>query len=199
MPKRVMALLITVGFSFAVAGCEDMRGLGDSRGLMELAVVTAPVWVPITLINKAAEERKAREAEEKLRADAANGDPKAEYEIGDQYWTGRGAPQDFAEAAKWYRKSAEQGFADAQTSLGFAYQSGQGIEQDSVQADTWYIIAASFEKSPAETIDLAIRHRDYIEPNMTPQQIAEARRRAREWKPTGPILLDMPTRVPASQ
>ena len=182
MPKRIAALLITAGLSFGAAGCSGDYKPGAGAAQV-IAVYGAPVLLPIALIDSAAKERKAREAAEKLRADAENGDPKAEYEIGDRYWTGRGVPQDFSEAATWYRKSAEQGFADAQISLGFAYQSGQGIAQDKVQADTWYIIAASIEKSPAETIDLAIRHRDYIEPNMTPQQIAEARRRAREWKP----------------
>jgi hypothetical protein len=136
------------------------------------------------LIDKAAKNRETRAAAEKLHADAEKGDPKAEYEIGDQYWTGRGVSQDVAEAAKWYRKSADQGFGDAQISLGFAYQSGQGVAQDNVQADTWYIIAAASEKSSAETIAMAIRHRDYIEPNMMPEQIAEARKRAQEWKPT---------------
>ena len=29
MPKRVMALLITVGFSFAVAGCEAQKRARD--------------------------------------------------------------------------------------------------------------------------------------------------------------------------
>ena len=34
------------------------------------------------------------------------------------YAQGRGMPQDFGEAAKWYRKAAEQGDALAQFNLG---------------------------------------------------------------------------------
>ena len=178
MPKRVLALLVTAGLPFVATGCH-----GDCAGCIELAVVTAPVWVPIVLIDKAERERKAREAADKLRADAEKGDSKAEYEIGNQYW-GRGSSEDSAEGVKWYRWSAEQGFGDAQLILGFAYQTGHGIEQDNVQADAWYIIAGSSEKSPAQTIDLAVYRREIIEANMTPEQIAEARKRAQAWKPT---------------
>ena len=38
---------------------------------------------------------------------------------------GRGVPQDYAEAVRWYRKAAEQGNATAQFSLGFMYDEGQ--------------------------------------------------------------------------
>ena len=184
MPKRVIALLIATGLSFGVAGCDDMRGLGNSAGVMELAVVTAPVWVPIALIEEAAQERKIREAAEKLRADAENGDPKAEDEIGDRYWTGWGVPQNPPEAVKWYRRSAEQGFGDAQISLGFAYETGRGVAQDNAEADAWYIIARSSEKPPAHTINLAVYRRKIIEANMNPEQIVEARKRAQDWKPS---------------
>jgi uncharacterized protein len=46
-----------------------------------------------------------------FRPMAENGDAIAQYYLGDLYDKGRGVPQDYAEATKWYRRSAEQGFS----------------------------------------------------------------------------------------
>ena len=53
------------------------------------------------------------------------------------YANGKGVPQDYAEAAKWYRKAAEQGYADAQNNLGMMYVNGQGVPQDYAEAAKW--------------------------------------------------------------
>ena len=41
------------------------------------------------------------------------------------YGNGKGVPQDYAEAVKWYRKAAEQGDALAQVNMGIVYHKGQ--------------------------------------------------------------------------
>ena len=46
------------------------------------------------------------------------------------YTAGRGVPQDYAEALKWYRLAAEQGDSAAQFELGIAYSAGEGVEQE---------------------------------------------------------------------
>ncbi|MEW6303220.1 MAG: hypothetical protein AB1705_07105 [Verrucomicrobiota bacterium] len=43
-----------------------------------------------------------------LHVDAVNGDPDAQYKLGDAYFHGRGIMQDYDEAEKWYRKAAQQ-------------------------------------------------------------------------------------------
>ena len=48
------------------------------------------------------------------------GEAQAQYAIGLRYASGRGVPQDDAEAVTWYRKAAEQGHADAQNNLGLS-------------------------------------------------------------------------------
>ena len=58
------------------------------------------------------------------------------------YEQGKGVPQDYKEAAKWYRKSAEQGDADAQDKLGLMYYNGQGVPKDYKEAVKWYTKAA---------------------------------------------------------
>jgi len=117
------------------------------------------------------------------RKAADQGEADAQYLLGATYEKGRGVAQDFAQAAAWYRKAAGQGDADAQFILGFMYEKGEGVPQDYAQAHMWYNLTAS--RAPdAETRALAARGREDIAAKMTPDQIAEAQRMAREWKPT---------------
>jgi TPR repeat protein len=73
-----------------------------------------------------------------LRKQAMAGDLESQCKLGVMYANGEGAPQDYAEAVKWYRKAAEQGYAAAQYNLGFAYFKGQGVPQDYAEAVKWY-------------------------------------------------------------
>src|SRR5947207_5841323 len=98
------------------------------------------------------------------------------------YDNGRGMTQDCIEAARWYRKAAEQGNLSAQSNLGVMYYRGQGVTQDYVEAHVWFNLAAS--KSSGEDQTTRAGARDNVAKKMTSQQIAEAQRRAREWKPT---------------
>ena len=59
------------------------------------------------------------------------------------YAEGKGVPQDFEEAAKWYRLAAAQGYAPAEYSLGVAYDKGQGVPQNYAEAVKWYRLAAA--------------------------------------------------------
>ena len=68
------------------------------------------------------------------------------------YASGRGVPQDDAEAVKWYRKAAEQGHADAQNNLGVMYASGRGVPEDAVEAVKWYRKAAGQGNADAQFI-----------------------------------------------
>ncbi len=69
---------------------------------------------------------------------AEKGDANAQFVLGLKYDTGKGVPQDSAEAAKWYRKAAEQGHAEAQFNLGILYDEGRGVRQDYAEAVKWY-------------------------------------------------------------
>ena len=77
-----------------------------------------------------------------VRNAAERGDPEAQYSLGLMYAAGRGVPQNFAEARKWFRKSAEQGNARAQTGLGLMYMQGAGVRQDYAEARRWWQRAA---------------------------------------------------------
>jgi localization factor PodJL len=78
-----------------------------------------------------------------LREAADAGDPKAMFEIGNRYDSGRGVAADRAAAAKWYERAAEQGFAPAQYRIGNFHEKGIGVERDVAKAKTWYQLAAA--------------------------------------------------------
>lgn len=113
-----------------------------------------------------------------LRPLADDGRGDAEYTLGFMYFNGKGVARDYAEAAKWIRLSAEQGRADGQYALGHLYLNGQGVAQDNVLAHMW------FDLSAAQGTQIAVAARDDLARKMTPAQIAEAQKLARDWKPT---------------
>jgi hypothetical protein len=114
---------------------------------------------------------------------AQNGDAEAQTDLGDMYREGLGVSQDYAEAAILYRRAADQGENLAQMLLGRLYAAGQGVAQDYVQGHVWLNLAAS-RISNGEVRDATVKERDDLASKMTPDQIAEAQRMAREWKPT---------------
>jgi uncharacterized protein len=93
-------------------------------------------------------------------------------------------PQDYSEAVKWYRLAADQGDAQAQCNLGLMYAAGHGVPQDYVSAYVWLnLAAAEFPNSEKANRDSAVQARDLAASKLTPTQIAEAQKLAREWKP----------------
>ena len=112
---------------------------------------------------------------------AEQGFANAQYNLGVMYDQGQGVAQDYKEAVRWYRKAAEQEHASSQFILGSMYDNGQGVPQDYVQAHMWFNLAAS--QTTGKDRERSVKNRDGIAPKMTSEQIAEAQRLAREWKP----------------
>jgi TPR repeat protein len=111
-----------------------------------------------------------------FRKAAEQGHATAQYKLGVMYEAGWGVPQDYAKAVRWFRKAAEQGDAPSQFRLGNMYDVGHGVPQDYVEAHKWYSLAAAAGE-PSATF-----FRDDTAKSMTPAQIAEAQRLAREWQ-----------------
>jgi hypothetical protein len=105
----------------------------------------------------------------------------AQTYLGGMYDQGRGVPQDYAEAAKWFRRAADRGVALAQFCLGTMYDEGTTGSRDYVQAHMWVNLAASRARG-GDQMKYA-DYRDRLARKMNAQQIAEAQRLAREWKP----------------
>ena len=106
---------------------------------------------------------------------ADQGDPKAQNKLGTMYQHGWGVQQNYSDAVSWFRQAAERGDADAQSNLGFMFLYGRGVAQDYVSAHLWFNVAASAGKTSA------VFARDLVAAKMTPAQVAEAQKRAREW------------------
>jgi len=85
---------------------------------------------------------------------------------------------DYKTALRLIRPLAEQGDANAQYNLGVLYDNGLGVPQDRVRAYMWLNLAAMQGRESAATI------RDLVARLMTPVQISEAQKMARDWKPT---------------
>ena len=118
-----------------------------------------------------------------LRRAAEHGDAAAQDQLGVMFSEGKGVPQDYAEAAKWFRLAADQGDAQAQYNLGLTYAKGEAGEADNVSAYMWFNLAvASFPPSDTRR-SAAVTSRDLVANKMTQDQIAEAQKRARDWKP----------------
>ena len=82
---------------------------------------------------------------------------------------------DFKTAIEKLKPLAEQGEAIAQSSLAAMYFEGLGITQDYVQAYMWLNISGANRNEETRKL------RDAIEEQLTPTQIAEAQKLAREW------------------
>ncbi len=114
------------------------------------------------------------------RKAAEQGDANAQNNLGVMYYSGQGAPKDYTQAVAWHRKAAEQGDAVGQYSLGWFYFNGTGVPKDDVEAHKWINLAAAH--APAENQKKWADFRDDLENDMTPQQVADAKKLAREWQ-----------------
>jgi TPR repeat protein len=112
---------------------------------------------------------------------AEGGDGFAQFALGFIYDTANGMPRDDAAAAKWYRKAADQGVAGAQYNLGAMYADGHGVPRDYVEAYKWLSIVAD-GSAAARDRDAALKMRDVVAMRMTPEQVAQAQKLAREWE-----------------
>lgn len=61
---------------------------------------------------------------------AKKGHPQAQTIVGMLNYYGRGLPQNYSEAARWYDLAAKQGEPAAQSNLGDMYYGGQGVPRD---------------------------------------------------------------------
>lgn len=67
---------------------------------------------------------------------------KSPENMGMAYVSGRGVPEDPAQAIYWLKKAAKKGSSTAANELGYLYASGNGIPQDYSLALHWYHQAA---------------------------------------------------------
>jgi len=95
--------------------------------------------VLITVVTVGAAHASASEPDiPRIPADAEHLSVKQEINLGAAYLTGRGVPQDYAQAARWYERAANSGDPLAQNEIGYFYQTGIGVARDPARAVQWY-------------------------------------------------------------
>ena len=90
---------------------------------------------------------------------AEQGDSRAQFFLGLMYYNGKGVPQDYKEAVKWFSLSAEQGDSEAQFNLGIMYDEGQGVPQDYKEAVKWWKLSAEQGDADAQN-NLGVMYHD---------------------------------------
>jgi TPR repeat protein len=143
---------------------------------------------------------------------ADQGHAEAQYNLGTMYAMGKGVPKDVKAAAEWFRKAAEAGHATAQSNLGVLYASGDVLEKNATAAIEWWRKAAvqgqpsaqfnlaqalvEGKSVPKDLVEAykwyhlaaergdrdAARMRNALGVELSPEEVAEALKRAREFK-----------------
>jgi len=110
---------------------------------------------------------------------AANQDNSAaQFSLGLKYFEGRGVTQDYVKAFDWFGKAADQGDSSAQFRLGRMYADGRGVSQDYIQAYKWFDLCF-LRSAPSDRAEVS-EWRNTVAKKMTPQQIEEAQRLAKQ-------------------
>ena len=196
MLLRSISALILSFLSLASSACVAVKPAVDMSG------------------NRAEYEATAKE----LRKLAQEGNVTAQNELGLLYKVGRGVPQSYGQAKKWFEEAAKQGHAEAQVNLGTLYLHGDAPPQSAPMALFWFsraaeqgdvtafsnlgVMYAQAQGVPQDLIQaymwflLAAKNGDensaercgVLAIKMTSAQIAEAQERAGAWKPTSKSL-----------
>jgi TPR repeat protein len=110
---------------------------------------------------------------------AMQGYPGGQYKLCEMSERGQGLPQDYQEALRWCGLAADQGHGPAMFKLGRLYDTGHGVPRDVLRAHMWYNLASAYGYEEGK------KWRDRLAADdafvMTPDQIAEAQKLAREW------------------
>jgi TPR repeat protein len=139
------------------------------------------------------------------RTAAERGDVDAQRTLGQFFANDFYGPPDFKSAFQWLSRAANQGDAHAQTELSHMYLKGQGVPQFDLAGYTWLLVGISTGGSNnLQMLPVAIMPESEIkgalsgdeamriartklkqiwELNLTPAQIAEAKRRAVAFRP----------------
>lgn len=158
---------------------DDAGGLTDVRGKAERGDAIAQRALGSMFEYGQGVPQDLAEAAKWYRKSAEQGDAGAQSLLGWMYREGRGVPRDDPEATRWFARSAESGDPLAPTNLAVMYERGEGVPSDLVEAHKWFNIAAMRATGDARARSENLR--DGVARRMTPTQITEATKRARQW------------------
>jgi TPR repeat protein len=166
-------------YDLAVERGDYATAMRELRPLAEQGHAAAQFNLGLLYANGQGVPKDDAQARQWYEKAAAQGHAEAQANLGILLVYARGGQQDYKMAAYWLRLSAHQGNDLAQRKLGLMYERGDGVQQDYVRAYMWYSLGA------ANGAEAGARLRDALAKRMEPDQITEAQRLAREWKPKG--------------
>jgi hypothetical protein len=166
-------------YDHAIEQGDYAAAMRELRPLAEKGIASAQFKMGLLYANGQGVSKDDVQARRWYEKAATQGHAEAQANLGVLLVYARGGPQDYKMAIYWFRLSANQGNDLAQRKLGLMYERGDGVQQDFVLAYMWYSLGA------AKGGEAGTRLRDAIAKRMDPDQIAEAQRLAREWKPRG--------------
>ncbi|MGY3582183.1 TPR repeat protein [Bradyrhizobium sp. USDA 4341] len=115
---------------------------------------------------------------------ADQGNPNAQFSLANAFMNGTGVTKDQGKADVWLRRAAAQGYPNAMVTLGAALADGAGAEKDLVGSYTWLSLAMdAVDGDKPKALTKALR--EEIAKHMTPEQIASAETRVKDFKPVG--------------
>lgn len=140
----------------------NLRAMNDRVELVALYV--EKIWEESDLIERHISGR-----------DENSPQKNSQSNLGLMYDNGHGVTLDNKEAAKLLKVAAEQGHANAQNKLGKMYANGQGVLRNYVPAHMWFYLAGVKGNKDAT------RNISIVEKVMSPKDISEAQKLARDW------------------
>ncbi len=181
------------------------------KPLLLLTAVGALVGITLWLTLEDSPNMSVSQAPNKLpHARAAQGDAKAQLQLGMRYYEGDGVIQNDKEAAKWFALAAKQGLPEAEYHYGLMLLKGRGVVQDYNAAFKWIEKPAKrgyakaqyslgelyrygtgtainkaraymwFNLAAAQGVDAAAKARDGLVWQLKPEQIIEMQEEARQ-------------------
>ncbi len=148
--------------------------------VLSIVCLATPAWADFQAGNDAYNRKDYATALREWRPLAEQGIAEAQHNLGLMHDYGYGVPQDYGQARQWYEKAAAQGHASSQYNLGLLYKNGYGSPQDFVKAHMWFNLSDVNGEMTGAVL------RDTLAKQMSPAQITEAHKLAREWKPKTP-------------
>jgi len=160
----VVTLLILI-IAFRPTGYTPSEGSQDepvsapvaaNQPAREVASTSPPTGTTGRLVEQTSELIIPKRNQERLVAEpvTAGKDADARFAKGEQYYYGKGVPQNYAEAAKWYHKAADRDHPGAQQKLAQMYRDGVGVSKNEQEALKWEVKVLSHQQTESsKTLD----------------------------------------------
>ena len=116
---------------------DDVKSFWKIAAFVSCVILIGAAAMTWQFVKARASERKLAEDANLSRARAEQGDANAQFKLARMFYLGKGVPQDYTEAVRWYRKAAEQGYAKAEYNLSSMYRDGKGVPRDDAEAERW--------------------------------------------------------------